>query len=125
MKRTLAAASCVVVTGEGLLPAFVAWGTAHVVPATIPLGSEWTPAEPTHPPRLGWWSDGRQKYGMERVAPALIRVLEEMDNNTITGFDYFMIYGVVFFVILAVGAATLLLDLIYPLLDPRIRYSRK
>jgi len=45
--------------------------------------------------------------------------------RAITGFDYFMIYGVVFFVILAVGAATLLLDLIYPLLDPRIRYSRK
>ncbi len=45
--------------------------------------------------------------------------------RAITGFDFFMIYGVVFFVILAVGIATLLLDLLYPFLDPRIRYSRK
>jgi peptide/nickel transport system permease protein len=45
--------------------------------------------------------------------------------RAITTFDFFMISGVVFFIIIAVGLATLLLDMIYPLLDPRIRYSHK
>jgi peptide/nickel transport system permease protein len=45
--------------------------------------------------------------------------------RAITSFDFFMIYGVVFFVVLTVGLATLMLDLIYPFLDPRIRYSRQ
>ena len=35
--------------------------------------------------------------------------------------DYFVIYGVVFTIILAIATATLVLDLVYPLLDPRIR----
>jgi len=43
----------------------------------------------------------------------------------IQGFDYFTIYGVVFLVILGIGLATLLLDLTYPLLDPRITYEAK
>ena len=34
-----------------------------------------------------------------------------------------VIYGVVFMVILGIGVATLVLDLTYPLLDPRIRYE--
>ena len=42
--------------------------------------------------------------------------------TAISGFDYFTIYGVVFFIILASALATLIIDLIYPLLDPRIRY---
>lgn len=41
--------------------------------------------------------------------------------TAIKGSDYFIIYGVVFIVILTLGVATLLLDLLYPLLDPRIR----
>jgi len=41
--------------------------------------------------------------------------------TAIRGSDYFIIYGVVFIVILTLGVATLALDLIYPLLDPRIR----
>ena len=41
--------------------------------------------------------------------------------TAIRGSDYFIIYGVVFIVILTLGVATLLLDLVYPLLDPRIR----
>lgn len=45
--------------------------------------------------------------------------------NSIAGFDYFTIYGVVFFIVLAIAIATLLIDLIYPLLDPRIRYQRQ
>ena len=39
-------------------------------------------------------------------------------------FDYFVIYGVVLMVILAIALVTLILDLVYPLLDPRIAYRR-
>ncbi|MEZ4710205.1 MAG: ABC transporter permease [Caldilineaceae bacterium] len=38
--------------------------------------------------------------------------------------DYFVVQGVVFFSIVAIGLATLILDLIYPLIDPRISYER-
>jgi len=38
--------------------------------------------------------------------------------------DHFLIQGVVFTVIVALGMATLILDLVYPLLDPRISYRR-
>jgi peptide/nickel transport system permease protein len=38
--------------------------------------------------------------------------------------DYTLIQGITFLLIVAVGAAVLVLDLIYPLLDPRIRYAR-
>ena len=44
--------------------------------------------------------------------------------RAITGFDYFAIYGIVFFIIVTIAVATFILDLIYPLLDPRIRYQR-
>jgi peptide/nickel transport system permease protein len=44
--------------------------------------------------------------------------------KAVTGFDYFTIYGIVFFIIMSVSLATLILDLIYPLLDPRIRHQR-
>jgi peptide/nickel transport system permease protein len=44
--------------------------------------------------------------------------------RAISGNDYFVIQGVVLFVILSVGLALLLIDLVYPLLDPRIRYER-
>ncbi|MBV9170029.1 MAG: ABC transporter permease [Chloroflexi bacterium] len=39
--------------------------------------------------------------------------------------DFFMIQGVVFIIIVAIGFATLILDLIYPKLDPRISYARR
>jgi peptide/nickel transport system permease protein len=42
----------------------------------------------------------------------------------ITGFDYFVIYGIVFMIVVTIALATLILDLVYPLLDPRIRYQR-
>lgn len=42
----------------------------------------------------------------------------------ITGFDYFVIYGIVFLIVITIATATLILDLIYPLLDPRIRYQK-
>jgi peptide/nickel transport system permease protein len=38
--------------------------------------------------------------------------------------DYFVVQGIVFFLIATVGLATLLLDVIYPILDPRISYER-
>lgn len=38
--------------------------------------------------------------------------------------DWFVIQGVVFTLIISLGLATLLLDLTYPLLDPRITYRR-
>jgi peptide/nickel transport system permease protein len=44
--------------------------------------------------------------------------------KAISGFDYFTINGVVFFIIVGVGLATLLLDLTYHLLDPRIKHAR-
>jgi peptide/nickel transport system permease protein len=39
--------------------------------------------------------------------------------------DFYLIQGVVFIIIVAIGLATLLLDLLYPVLDPRINYARK
>lgn len=41
--------------------------------------------------------------------------------RAIQGADYFVIYGIVFMVVLAIGLATMLVDLAYPFLDPRIR----
>jgi peptide/nickel transport system permease protein len=38
----------------------------------------------------------------------------------IEGSDFFLVQGIVFVAIVAIGLATLALDLIYPLLDPRI-----
>jgi len=45
--------------------------------------------------------------------------------KAISGSDYFVIYGVVFMIILAIGLATTVLDLVYPLLDPRITYQHR
>jgi peptide/nickel transport system permease protein len=39
-------------------------------------------------------------------------------------FDYFVIQGVILIIVIGVALATLILDLIYPLLDPRIKYQR-
>ncbi|MGI9146755.1 MAG: ABC transporter permease [Chloroflexota bacterium] len=44
--------------------------------------------------------------------------------QAISASDYFVIYGVVFITVLAITFATLLIDLLYPLLDPRIIYKR-
>jgi len=45
--------------------------------------------------------------------------------QAIQTFDYFVIYGVVIMVIVAIGLVTLALDVLYPLLDPRISYGRE
>ena len=42
--------------------------------------------------------------------------------QSIKGFDWFVIQGVVFLVIVSVAFTMLIIDLIYPLLDPRIHY---
>ena len=38
--------------------------------------------------------------------------------------DYFLIQGIILGIIASLGVTTLILDLIYPLLDPRITYKR-
>jgi peptide/nickel transport system permease protein len=38
--------------------------------------------------------------------------------------DYFVIQGITLFIILSIGVVLLALDLLYPLIDPRIRYRR-
>jgi peptide/nickel transport system permease protein len=43
--------------------------------------------------------------------------------QAINGSDYFVIYGVVFTTVLAITLAMLLIDLTYPLLDPRVSYK--
>ena len=43
--------------------------------------------------------------------------------QSIRSFDYFVIYGVVFMVIVSIGLTTLILDLLLPRLDPRITYQ--
>ena len=42
--------------------------------------------------------------------------------KAISGSDFFLIYGIVFMIILAISVATLLIDLLYPLIDPRIAH---
>ena len=47
----------------------------------------------------------------------------QMVNTAINNSDYNLLTGVIFISIFAVATATLLIDLIYPLIDPRIRNS--
>ncbi|HXF64081.1 MAG TPA: ABC transporter permease [Caldilineaceae bacterium] len=44
--------------------------------------------------------------------------------SAIAGKDYFVIQGIVLMLILSLAGALFIIDLIYPLLDPRIRYHR-
>jgi peptide/nickel transport system permease protein len=45
-------------------------------------------------------------------------------GSAIASFDYYLISGIVFFLVLGIALATFLVDLLYPLLDPRISYQR-
>ena len=56
-------------------------------------------------------------FGYPGVGTVLYRAIQT--------FDYFVIYGVTIILILAIGLATLIMDLLYPLLDPRITYQRR
>lgn len=42
----------------------------------------------------------------------------------IRGGDFYLVQGIIFILIVSIGLATLILDLIYPLLDPRITYRK-
>ena len=44
--------------------------------------------------------------------------------NAIRTLDFFVINGIVFMVVLSVALATLIIDLVNPILDPRIRYQQ-
>lgn len=46
-------------------------------------------------------------------------------SSSIRLLDYTTIYGITFLIILSVGVATLVLDLTYPLIDPRIRLGER
>ncbi len=43
-------------------------------------------------------------------------------GTAIGQFDYFLLYGIVIIMVMSIALATFLVDLIYPLLDPRITY---
>ena len=55
-------------------------------------------------------------FGYPGIGALLFQAIEEN--------DFFLIQGIVFTVIVALGFATFVLDVIYPLLDPRISYRR-
>jgi peptide/nickel transport system permease protein len=44
--------------------------------------------------------------------------------RSINQLDYFTVYGLVFVIIVCLGIAMFVMDMIYPLLDPRIRYEK-
>ena len=44
-------------------------------------------------------------------------------NRAIGAFDYYVIYGIVFFLVVGIAVATFIVDMLYPLLDPRISYA--
>ena len=43
--------------------------------------------------------------------------------QAIRGSDYYLVQGIVFVIIVSIGLATFIIDIIYPLLDPRITYQ--
>jgi peptide/nickel transport system permease protein len=45
--------------------------------------------------------------------------------RSINQLDYFVIYGIVFVIVVAIGVTLFVMDMIYPLLDPRIQYERE
>lgn|SRR5262245_19941929 len=44
-------------------------------------------------------------------------------NDAIRSNDYLVIYGIVLFIVIAVAVLMVVVELLYPLLDPRIRYT--
>ncbi len=55
-------------------------------------------------------------FGYPGVGQQLFRAVQHL--------DYFVIYGIVFILICTIAIAMLIMDLIYPLLDPRVRHER-
>lgn len=54
-------------------------------------------------------------FGYPGIGSLLARSIQQL--------DYFTIYGVVFVLIVSIGVAMFIMDMIYPLLDPRITYE--
>ena len=54
-------------------------------------------------------------FGFPGIGTQLFRAIQHL--------DYFVIYGIVFILICTISFAMLVLDLVYPLLDPRVRKS--
>jgi peptide/nickel transport system permease protein len=44
--------------------------------------------------------------------------------RSVSNFDYYTTYGIVFFLIVSLGVVLLIMDMVYPLIDPRISYER-
>jgi peptide/nickel transport system permease protein len=44
--------------------------------------------------------------------------------RAINQLDYFMIYGIVLFIVVSIAVAMFIMDMIYPLVDPRISYDK-
>jgi peptide/nickel transport system permease protein len=55
-------------------------------------------------------------FGYPGIGSLLFRAIQSL--------DYFLIYGVVFMTVLAIAIATLIIDFLYPIIDPRISYQR-
>jgi peptide/nickel transport system permease protein len=45
--------------------------------------------------------------------------------KAVSSFDYNLLSGIVFVIILIVAGATFIIDLLYPVMDPRISYNRR
>jgi peptide/nickel transport system permease protein len=43
----------------------------------------------------------------------------------ITQFDFFLLYGIIIIMVMSIALATFVMDMIYPLLDPRITYRKQ
>jgi peptide/nickel transport system permease protein len=55
-------------------------------------------------------------FGYPGIGTLLARSIRQL--------DYFMIYGIVFIIVVAIAMAMFIMDMIYPLLDPRITYEK-
>lgn len=75
LERALDKADTLVAATPSLIPIFEEYGPTYLAETVIPLGPEWKPVPPKNPPLLGWWSDGRQKFGFELVADDIREVL--------------------------------------------------
>ena len=46
-------------------------------------------------------------------------------GTAVATFDFFLLYGIVIIMVMAIALATFVMDMIYPLLDPRITYRKQ
>jgi hypothetical protein len=77
-EKTMAIADMIVVANPTLAPSYP--GVVRVVESVIPLKG-WDRMRTQVD--LGWWSDGRQKLGFEKVAPALQEVMDRRPINLV------------------------------------------